>query len=240
MAEEEKDEHNKLFGYIGLLAVALIVLISGLLSLSWPTALIGALLSAFGAFEVKITYSRIQYENQSIQAKQSGQGNIQTNQTNPRHSPVIHAENVYYGIPKPDSEPREAIDPKTTRHERQVQPDDAEWLVNGEVRFQDYEEFESKLNKGDQLKGHVESKDPISVEIMDSENFEAFEEDDDEDNYGTLWSSPRTTDFQVSYTSTAKRTVHLVIIDELEDDDEESDEEAKAVARIKVIRKSVG
>src|ERR1700730_45044 len=83
MSDDEKNPHNNLYYYGGMLLLGVIVLILGLQQLNWIISLVGGLLAAFGGFEVKINYTKIQNEENTIRAKQNGHHNTQVNQTSP-------------------------------------------------------------------------------------------------------------------------------------------------------------
>ena len=96
---EKKAERRKLRYFGLLLAVGLIVLVIGLLSLpsGMVVALLGAVLSAFGGFGFTITY--IKHEN-SMRATQAGKDNTQVNQTSPVASPPINNTGDIYFVPE--------------------------------------------------------------------------------------------------------------------------------------------
>lgn len=226
-----------MLGYVLLFVIGLIVLVSGLSSLpnGWASALLGIGLSAVGAFEVRITYNRIQGENKSIKATQSGSRNIQTNQTNPNNSPVINkADTVIFSSPQTVSQ-EEFHRKREKTSNRQLRPE-VESISDGHIHFEDFQDFRAELNKGDTIKIHVESEDPVSVQIMSEDDFDSFDPDvEGNDNY---WESPRTTNYDYSWTSKYDENVVIVIIDEMEQDpDYEDDEETEATLRIDVIRK---
>ena len=236
MSKKEKDDHEKLYGYGGMLVVGLIVLILGLQQLNWIISLLGAFFSAFGGFEVKLTYARIQLEEKNIRARQSGHHNTQINQTSPRNSPVINkADNVYFGTSKQDfnSEAPAAPQRKSKKSESKSSNEE-EWLFNGRIHFKTLESREIDFSKGDRILGHVESDDPISVQIVDERNFELFVADDDEE-YETLWNSGKTTDYDIDYVFRKNGRGNIVIVDEYDEHDDEADE-AEATVRLKIIR----
>src|SRR5450759_1772749 len=137
---EVKDEHEKLYSYGAMLVVGIIVLGLGIQQLNWMFSVIGAFVSLFGGFEVRLTYNKIQLEEKSIRAKQSGNNNTQTNQTNPVNSPVIKAENVhqYFGPTEPKSKKKA---PKPVAENE----DPADLLCNGVYHIKDYQEFSAQV-----------------------------------------------------------------------------------------------
>lgn len=149
---EKQDAHSRLYGYVVLLMLGLIVLVDGLSTLpsGWAAALIGAGLSAFGGFEVKFTYSRIQLENNSIQAKQTGKKSGQVNQTNPVGSTAIgKIDNAYFGT---------APAPQVRVPEKET-VNDSPWWVNRTIALDEFQEFGTDMSEGDEIIGEVESKD---------------------------------------------------------------------------------
>jgi hypothetical protein len=235
LAEKEPDEHGKLLQSVVLLVIGLIILVSGLIGLSWVTALLGAALSAFGAFEVRHFYVKISYENKSIGTTQNGSRNFQANQTNPTNSPMIQkADNVYIG--GTEAKGRKEIPSKKAVEESDER---AEWLCKGEIHIDRYQEFEARMSKGDRVEGHVESKEPITVQIMSQRDYQTLAEIldgeiDEDEEYSSYFSTPSTTDYDFSWTSTVNRTIVLVISGGTKD--EEGEFIATVTARIKIIR----
>jgi len=243
LPEDEKDEHNKLYGYIVLLVIGLIVLISGLQSLpsGWIAILIGGGLSAFAGFEVKFTYNKIQNEEGSIRARQSGTGNVQTNVSNPTNSPVIHrADNVII-----NPSPRKSRNkPESTRQRipELKSEDDIEWLCDGDIHFNRYQEFEAPVKKGDKIVWHLESKEPISLQVLSRKDYDILadlldgEIGEDEGEYHAYTSTPLTTKHDLTWTVPVNRTLIVVITGGTKEDDDD-DFNVKVNARIGIIRK---
>jgi hypothetical protein len=238
---EEQDEHGKLRGYVVLLVMGLIVLVTGLSTLpgGWATALLGAGLSAVGGFEAKITYNRIQHEENNIRAKQIGRKSGQVNQTSPVGSPAIgKARDVYIlgGEATETRRRKEAAEKAQTVKESDEQ---FEWLCNGDIHVDTYQEFEASVKKGDRIEGHLESKEKICLEILSRRDYDALvailvrEEGEEYDAY---YSSPTVTKYDFSWVSTVSRPVMVVITGgpRAEQDDDFS---AQVTARIKVVRK---
>lgn len=121
----KRDEQDNLLYYGAVLAVGIIVLILGVQELSWEVSIIGALFAAFGGFEVKLTYGRIQFQERSIKASQAGRDNTQINQTNPQNSPTIgQIEKAYFGTtPRAEEQTFESKSRKLPRAKRELIPD---------------------------------------------------------------------------------------------------------------------
>ena len=237
MSDDEKNPHNNLYYYGGMLLLGVIVLILGLQQLNWIISLVGGLLAAFGGFEVKINYTKIQNEENTIRAKQNGHHNTQVNQTSPVNSPTIgKIQHAYFGS-TPASQ--SAKEPKSKREEsRKESEDDApetESICSGRIHFDDYEDFEVEVSRGDKVKGRVEANYPVSVQIMNNNDFGLFNPgDDDNDVY---WKSPKTTSFDFSWTAKKHEEVHVLVVNETDESDW-GDEQPSASANIDVIRKT--
>lgn len=233
---EDQADHTKLFSSVGLLVIGLIVLIDGLLGLpsNWPTTLLGAGISAFAGFEVRNFYVRVSLENKTIRATQSGRGNIQANQTNPVGSPIIQrADTVNIGGPQP------SLQEDVTRQNKSVVSkqqgtSEMESICNGMIYFDDYQDFHFDVRRGDTVKIHVKSEDPVSIEIMNEDDFAMFEPDQEEnDNY---WESPLTTEYDYVWPSKDAEGIVVIIIDEVEEGTSD-EEQAKAFVRIDHMRR---
>jgi hypothetical protein len=246
---EKRDIHNDLLFYIILLVVGLIILLDGLGSLpnGWETALLGAGVSAFGGFETKITYTRIQDESNSIKAKQTGKKGIQINQTSPTGSPAIgKARDVYIGTPPPSKVPEPE---KRTQRPFVVGPgisnkpeEQFEWLCNGDIHINRYQEFEAMVKKGDQIAWHLESKKPIALTILSRKDADTFLDIIDGNvpsdyEYTFYYRTPATTNYDFSWTSAVGRPV-IVVISGGEMDYKKEDFSTQVSAKIKIVHKA--
>jgi hypothetical protein len=221
-----------------LLVIGLIVLVAGVTTLpgGWATALLGGGITAFGGFEVNFTYNQIRGEDKSIRAKQSGNNNTQTNQTNPVNSPVIKAENVhqYFGPLEPKSRKKA---PKLVAKTE----DPADLLCNGVYHIKDYQEFSAQVGEGDKIVGHVKSDYPVSIQILNTRNYNIFydiqEGDVDSDtNYNALYTINDTSDTEISWVASKAGNVMIVITEGSENTEDTDEELIKVTARIKIVR----
>jgi hypothetical protein len=253
---ERQSVHDRLLEYVGLLVIGLIVLIAGLSSLpgGWETTLLGAGLTGVGAFEVRITYNKINYEDKRIRAKQEGQGNIQNNQTSPVNSPSVgkardiiynlppqpetktirEASNVYVGTLQPDKAGRRSTmaDPAQARAEGEI-----EELCSGEIHFEDFQEFEAEVSKGDRIALQVRAEHPISVQIMNEDDYDDFDSNDDDNE--VYWKSPKVTNYGYSWLAKKREKVFVLVVNETDQDDWDTGE-AVATVTINVVRMNRG
>lgn len=236
---EEQDDHGKLYSYGGILVVGIVVLVLGIQQLSWIVSLLGLFAAGYGGLEVKLTYERIQIEQNNFRATQKGKKNIQTNQTNPMNSPVYNVNRVEGDLNFGDPTP---IVTHTTTFVAGGSPDkqvkgpkieQAEVLCNGEIHFEGSEEFQASVNRGDKIEMRVSAKHPISVQIMNSEDYNDF--DDDYDDNEVYWKSPNTTNFSYTWPAKKREKLFILVVNETDLDEWETDE-AIANVTINVIR----
>jgi len=222
-----------------LFVIGLIVLIAGLTSLpsGWATALLGAGITAFGGFEVKLTFGRIQIEEKSIRAMQSGRNNTQINQTNPQNSPNIGTiGTAYFGTSPPTQEQTkpQVVPAKETRREPEDEQDEVEDLCSGQIHFEDFEEFQTGVRRGDRIAMQISAEHPISIQIMNSDDYDSFDSDSDDNE--VYWKSPKTTSYGYSWPAKKREKVYVLVVNET-NLDEWDNEEAVATVTIDVIRK---
>lgn len=237
MSSRKANKHDRLLEYIALLVIGLVVLIAGLTTLpgGWAAALLGAGITAFGGFEVNFTYNQIQGQNKSLRATQGGSNNIQTNQTSPTNSPVINkAENVhqYFNVNEPKA--KEKAPKPVSEIDDQV-----DWLCNGVYHIDEYQEFPAQVGNGDKIVGHIESKHPLSVQIMNQRNYNIFVDIhegniDPDTEYTSLYHVPHTTNCDFSWTSPRESNLTVVITDG--EGDELDDKLIAVTARVKIVR----
>jgi len=237
---ETQDDHDKLLYYGAVLAVGVIAIVLGIQELSWEVSTIGALFAAFGGFEVKLTYGRIQNQERSIRATQTGNRNTQINQTNPQNSPTIgKIEKAYFGTSSPPGS--QEVQSRSRRVPQTAKKFDAETiqdnsgafsLCNGEIHFEDTQDFEAHVSRGDRITGHVEAEHPISIQIMNGDDYDDF--DSDYDDNEVYWRSPKTTDYDFSWDAVKRESVFVLIVNETDESDWD-DGMATAIARIDVV-----
>ena len=241
MPEKGADIHDRLLQYIGVLVIGVIAFVIGLSTLpsGWITAFLGGGIAAYGGFEVRLTYNRIQIEEQSIRASQGGRKNTQINQTNPRQSPNIFGSSIgtiNYGTTPPSQE----APAKSSPPQKPVDESKVEWLNNGHVKVDRYQEFEAPVNKGDRIEWQLESDTPITLQIMSKKNFETLadildDEIDEDEEYSTYYSTPLTQRNEHSWVSPSSRTVMVVLTGGTIDEGDE-DFSANVDAQIKIVR----
>lgn len=240
----KRDEHDNLLYYGAVLAVGIIALILGVQELSWEVSIIGALFAAFGGFEVKLTYGRIQLQERSIKASQTGRDNTQINQTNPQNSPTIgRIEKAYFGTTlRAEEQTSESKSRKLPGAKREPEEDQQSSLrdtggvtiCSGQIHFEDYQDFSAHVNRGDRIIGHVEAEHPISVQIMNGDQFDDF--DSRYEDNEVYWRSPKTTNYDFSWDARKREDVFVLLVDET-DESEWDEGEATATARIEVRMK---
>ena len=221
----KQDEHTKLYQYGAVLTVGAIVLVFGIQQLNWELGVVGAFLSAYGGFEVNLTYKKIQIENSGIVAKQSGKKGVQINQTNPTASPAIgRIDTAYFGTP-PGAQP-----PAPEKEVEAPSP----WWVNKTIAIDKVAAFGTDLNKGDAIVGHVKSKDWISVQIMGQSGLNSLRGNY---NFNPYDDSGKVKQTEVNYVSPKTRFTYVVIVDE---EDDAGETEGEAVVQLKINRKDGG
>lgn len=115
-----------------------------------------------------------------------------------------------------------------------------EWLCNGHVQVVRYEEFEAPVNKGDKIEWHLESDTPITLQIMSKKDFDTLAdildgEIDEDEEYGTYYSTPLTKRNDLSWPSHVNRTVMVVLTGGVMDDGDD-DFTANVNAQIRIVR----
>jgi hypothetical protein len=156
------------------------------------------------------------------------------NLTQPANSPVINrAENIqqYFGEA---SNPRKKISTWSVTSPKLKA--EGEWLCKGEIHIDDFQEFPVKLSRGDRVEGHLESDEPISLQILSQKDYDIFLDIHEgrygeEDDYSVYYRTPRTTDYDFSWISTINRTVLVVIAASLGEG-----ESIRVTVQIKVVR----
>jgi len=214
------DEHTKLYQYGAVLTVGVIVLLLGIQQLNWEFGVVGAFFSAYGGFEVRLTYRKI--ENEGIVATQSGKKGVQINQTNPIGSPAIgRIDKAYFGTPPAAQQPIP---------EKEVDAPSM-WWVNKTIAIDKFASFGTDLNEGDEIVGHVKSKDWISVQIMGESGLNSLRDDY---NFNPYDDSGKVKQTEVNYTSPKTRYTYVVIVDE---EDDAGETEGEAIVQLKINRK---
>lgn len=237
---QARDEHDKLLYYGAILAVGIIAIVLGVQESSWETAIIGVLFAGFGGFEVNLTYRRIQIEDRTIRSSLRGHGNTQINQTNPQNSTTIGkiGTAIFTSGPSQEVTPK----PKSSSisgeeiyedEEIEIFPD-SETLCGGQIHFEDFEEFDTNVSKGDKINIKISSAHPISAQIMNEEDYDSFDSDSKDNE--VYWRSPNTTSYSHSWSAKKREHVYVLIVNET-DLDEWDEEEAIAMVRIDVLRR---
>lgn len=207
---------------------------AGLTGVSPPNFYIIAICEGIaGGALLKFRDVRISMKSQrgsgNVMSEQRGTRNTQTNQSNPRNSPVINrAGAVYIG-----GAPADKMARSQKKEGSSSDDSDGEWICKGHIQFEGCQEFPIEVVKGDVISGHVESPEPISMEIIGEDDLELLE-DDARDEYEPYWESPKTREYDFRWEAPKKVTGYLVVFDECDESVDEG--EAEATARIKVTR----
>lgn len=171
--------------------------------------------------DVRINYKK-QSGNDSVMAEQRGRGNTMTSQTSPTNSPVIHSQGDVYIGATPTSQV-----PKTAYEETK----ESTWWINRTIALDEFEEFGTYLNEGDELVGRVKSEDWISVQIMGQSSLNSLKQNY---NINPYQDSGKVKETDVHYTSPKARNTFVVIVDEEEDSGET---EGEVIVQLGIIRK---
>jgi hypothetical protein len=254
---EPRSPHDNLL-YFGILsAVGVMIIIASLsnfLGGGWESALIGAILTGVGGFEVKVNFTKIQYENNVLTASQSGVGNNQVIVTNPHSSPTIGKVEHYYAVAPAavnrieisESEPA-TIDlgkksrKMATRAQVQTAPPPTQWqgdleeVYHGDSHFEEFQDFEVSVKKGDRINFNMRAAHPISVHIVPSESIDDVGGENIEEI--SIWNSAKGKNVSFSWLAKKNQSVYVVIANET-DLDEWEEGEAEVDVKINAVRTS--
>ncbi len=170
--------------------------------------------------DVRINLKK-QSGSDNVMAQQRGRGNTMTNQTSPTNSPIIHSQgDVYIGTK-----------PAPQVSEQAKENKESAWWINRTIALDEFEEFGIYLNAGDEIVGHVKSKDWISVQIMGQSGLNSLKQNY---NVNPYQDSGKIKETDVRYTSPKARNTYVVIVDEEEDADET---EGEVMVQLGIVRK---